>query len=548
MRTLFQSLQDHDRGYLRIVAELWGFDQPTGSGSAAAQQLAEAMLAQAPELAGSLPAEAARVLELLTRHDGRLPLEELGIRFGPLREMGAGRRDREKPWASPVSPLEVLWYRGLLARAFAESPAGPREYGFIPHDLADRLPTPTPIPRAAIGRPASKPNRFAAAGSFSVDDATTILAACRRGGWGVSDLSTERREWLLGYLLQPDSLDLLLSLLQEGGLLAPDPQPEPIREFLASGREAALASVQRLYVQAAGWNDLAQVPSLRSAGPQWPNDPILGRRAAVELLATVPVGVWWSVPDLLVAARREEPYFLRPSGGFDSWYLQRASDGAFLQGYESWDSVEGELLRYLVSGPLHWMGAVDLSQDGTALRWSPLGAQLREPKVRLKSTAGSGRSSVRPDGRIQIARLGDRVLRYQVARICQWESADRGGYGYRLSAGPLRRALAAGVTVPQTQRILTEAAGGKPPKGIVRALERWAEHGQEAELRPRLVLEVRDTSVMDQLSADGSTGRYLKERLGPTSVAVESADWEALCKAALRLGLLIGEPEEGSPQ
>jgi hypothetical protein len=61
------------------------------------------------------------------------------------------------------------------------------------------------------------------------------------------------------------------------------------------------------------------------------------------------------------------------------------------------------------------------------------------------------------------------------------------------------------------------------------------------------VLEVRDPSVVDLLSADASTGRYLRERLGPTSVAVEPTDWEALTKAALRLGLLIGEPEEGSP-
>jgi hypothetical protein len=61
------------------------------------------------------------------------------------------------------------------------------------------------------------------------------------------------------------------------------------------------------------------------------------------------------------------------------------------------------------------------------------------------------------------------------------------------------------------------------------------------------VLEVRDPSVVDLLSADASTGRFLGERLGPTSAAVEPGDWDALSKAALRLGLLIGEPEDGSP-
>lgn len=547
MRTLVQSLQDHDRGYLRIVAELWGFDQPTGSGPAASQLLSEAMLAQASEMAASLPAEAARVLELLNRHAGRLPLEELGLRFGPLREMGPGRRDREKPWASPASPLEVLWYRGLLARGFADSPAGPQEYGFIPHDLASRLPTPAPNTPAPIGRPAARPRRFAAADSLAVDDATTILAALRRRGWDVSELSPTRTEWLLGHLLQPSTLDLLLILLQEGGLLAPEPQPEPIREFLESSREAALASLQRNYLRAAGWNDLAQVSSLRAAGPQWPNDPVVGRRAAIELLATVPVGTWWSTHDLVAAARQEVPHFLRPPGGFDSWYLQRATDGAFVNGIESWDSVEGELLSYLVAGPLHWMGAVDLSSDREAFRWSPLGAQLRGPQSPLAPPGTIGRSSVRPDGRVQVARLADRTLRYQVARLCEWEIANRGSYAYRLTAGSLERALGEGLTLGQAQRILGEAAGGKPPKGILRAFERWAEHSREAQVRPRLVLEVQDAALLDRLSTQASTGRFLRERLGPTSAAVEPGDWDALSSAALRLGLLIGEPEDGSP-
>jgi len=58
MRTLAQSLQDHDRGYLRIVAELWGFDQPTGAAPAAARLLSEAMLAQASEISTTIPASA----------------------------------------------------------------------------------------------------------------------------------------------------------------------------------------------------------------------------------------------------------------------------------------------------------------------------------------------------------------------------------------------------------------------------------------------------------------------------------------------------------
>ncbi|MEK6588168.1 MAG: hypothetical protein AABY97_04940, partial [Chloroflexota bacterium] len=379
MRTLVQTLQDRDRGHLRIIANLWGVEQPAGPTPTASKLLSEAMLEQAAHMAETLPEEARQVLHFLARHEGRLPVEELELRFGPLREMGPGRRDRESPWKSPASPLEVLWYRGLLARAFADSPSGPQEYGFIPRDLAERLPSVSPVTPTPLGQPAGEPRQPALADSSAVDDATTILAALRRGLWSVSDLTAKRREWLRGFLLQPDSLDLLLFLLQEAGLVVPKPQPDPIREFLEASRVAALTQLQQTWLGSMNWNDLAHVQTLRNPGPEWPNDSILSRRAALELLRTVPAGRWWSMSEFIAAAHIEHPHFLRPPGGFEAWYLQRAQDGAFLQGFEHWQAVEGEFLQHLITAPLHWLGALDLGAGPSQFSWSPLGSQLRDP-------------------------------------------------------------------------------------------------------------------------------------------------------------------------
>jgi hypothetical protein len=503
------------------------------------------MLTEASEMAGGLPPEAVRVLELLAQHEGRLPLEDLIRRFGPLREMGPGRRDRERPWASPVSPLEVLWYRGILARAFADTPDGPLEYGFVPSDLANRLLAP-PGPRAAVGKPAPKPRRVTPADSVAIDDATTLLAAYRREGWKEAGLSDRQQEWLRPFLLQPESLDLLLVVLDEGRLLPPASQPEAVRAFLEADRSSALAALQSLYLRSPGWNDLARTGSLRPAGRGWPNDPAAGRRNALGLLASVPRGRWWSTAELIAAAREAAPHFLRPPGGIDSWYLQRASDGAFLRGFESWEAVEGELLRYLLNGPLHWLGAVDRGGGGAAFRWTAQSAALRGEGTEPARPEVSGRSSLRPDGTLQVARLASRALRYQVARLCSWEQADPGRYTYRFTAGSLRRALTAGLTLAQARQVLEQASEGDLPQGILRALERWGKHGQEARVRPQVILEVQDASLLDRLMAQASTGRFVKERLGPTMAAVEPHNWQALRNASLRLGLLIGEPEERS--
>ncbi len=124
MQPLLRTLQDHDLGHLRIVAELWGLDLSPGSPLEIARALAAAMLQPSAlhEVVDGLPADTGQALQALKASGGRMPLADLTRRFGPLREIGAGRRDREKVWRQPTSPLEALWYRGLLA---APSPIHP---------------------------------------------------------------------------------------------------------------------------------------------------------------------------------------------------------------------------------------------------------------------------------------------------------------------------------------------------------------------------------------------------------------------------------------
>ncbi len=141
MQPLLRTLQDHDFGHLRILAEVWGFDPPAGPSPQAARTLAKAMLEPSTlgEMIESLSQDARQTLQALQAAGGRMPLADLTRRYGPLREVGAARRDREKVWRQPASPLETLWYRGLLARAFADLPAGPCEFGFIPNDILDQI-------------------------------------------------------------------------------------------------------------------------------------------------------------------------------------------------------------------------------------------------------------------------------------------------------------------------------------------------------------------------------------------------------------------------
>jgi len=514
VQTLAQTLQDHDRGHLKVIADLWQLDLPNDPQPITIKVLSSAMLDRTPEILETLPGGARRALDRLLLGGGRVPMESLVRQFGPLREMGPGKRDRLEPWKEPASPLEMLWYRGLLSKAFADSDGGPQEYGFVPDDLVDRIPQVTEPENLALGKPTPAPSRILRSGGFAVDDATTILAAHRR----------DEKLDPLQFLRQPESLALLEALLEEAEILG---HPEHIGAFLQLTRTQALEQLRETWQGASNWNDLSQTSGISSQAGEWPNDPRSGRQAALDLLRTVPADTWWSVAAFVDAVHEADPGFMRPPGGFDSWYLQSPDEKSSLHGFEAWQQVEGQYLRYLITGPMLWLGLSEVSQDGSAFQLTRSGTQSKE-----------GLAKTWPDGRIRVARQADRALRYQVARLCEWERMDGGAYHYRLTARSLQAAEEQGLTAAHAHQILAEIPA---PEGMLKALKRWERAGLEAEVGRQTVLQVEDEQVLALLMKEPSTGRYLGEQLGPRSIVVDPDKWMKLREAALKLGLLIGD-------
>ncbi len=558
MQALLQTLQDHDLGHLRIIAELWGFEPPTGSALQAAEILARSMLdpENLAETCGALPPDAVRVLDLLLLRSGRLPLSDLTRRAGLLRRIGPGKRDREKPWRSPASPLEFLWYRGLISTAFADTPTGPKEFAFIPSDLLARLPRPSSQPAAAFVASAEPPVVQHMAETVAVDDAATLLAALRRQPCAGSELTPERRRGLAPFLLQPASLGWLLILLTDLGIVVADPlRPDPsaARDFLAQSRHEALTRLVRAWANSTAWNDLSHVASLSTAGKAWPNDPLATRSAVIDFLHDMPISLWHEIDPFVQAICDRHPDFQRPGGDFDSWYLQHADSGIFLQGFAYWDQIEGALLRFMIKGPLHWLGVADL---GGASKQSPASAfcltamapALFDPDFMPHDEENAQAVEVRPDGRITVPRRTPPAMRYQIARFCTWLPLDEAGYQFVLSPSSLQHAHDQGLQLKHIQTLLAEASENDVPLRLLKALQRWGERGREAFLERGTVLRVGDAALLDELASHRATARYLGERLGPTSALLRQRDMRPLLAAAARFGLLIDPlpPEDGA--
>ena len=549
MPTLAESLQGRDLGELRIIAELWGLELDAPDTRLAVQRLTPALLdlVLVEEVIAALPEAARGILNELARRS-RQPWAGFIRRHGELREMGAGRRDRERPHLQPVSPVEVLWYRGLLARAFFEIPSGAEEFAYVPDDLLKLLPQPAGAPIAPLGRPAypAEIAHLLPASDRLLDHACTLLAALRLGI--IPQVEFGELPSTAG--LPALTSRVLRKLLETAGLLDPAgmPAPEPARAFLEAPRSTALAQLTRAWLSSDTFNELRLLPGLSTEG-DWTNDPRRTRQAVLDFLAGVPPATWWSLPAFVAAVRQQQPDFQRPAGDYDSWFIRHLESGEFLRGFEHWASIDGALLRYLVCGPLHWLGMVDLAcpAPGAApasFRFTAWAGDL------LQGAAPSGLPSeemtgllARSDARLFLPRRLQRLARYQVARFCEWEKETPDGYHYRLTPVSLERARKQGLTVAHLLVLLRKHAAGIPGS-LGRALERWEQHGTQARLEALVVLRVTVPEVLQALRTSRAA-RYLGEPLSPTAVIIKPGAAHKVLAALAELGFL-GEARLGA--
>jgi hypothetical protein len=536
MPDLFDSLLKQDIGHLRIIAELWGLELDSTEADGAREELSDALLDPKllEEVMDSLSPEADSAITALVNSGGRIPWPTFTRKYGEIREAGAGKRDREKLYLQPTSSTEILYYRGLLARAFFDTKKGPQEFAYIPDDLlslisrrdsemaqkGDGSEEVVPLGRAAS--PGEKGQEIPA-NDFILDDATTMLAALRLG-------------------IEPPATrvptKVLQALLQSANLIKESvPQPEPVKVFLESSRADALASLQSAWIESESFNELWLMPGIICEG-EWRNQPQETREFLLTLLDALPEGKWWSINALIRDVKQKYADFQRPAGDYDSWFIKRESDGQFLRGFSNWDLVDGALIRYFITHILHWLGQVDLciadgATEPTSFRVIHVHATGKEDK----------KLHVSSQGLISIPRLAPRVVRYQVSRFCEWEEPKEDVYRYHISTRSLARAKEQGLKIEHLLALLAKHTDAGAPPSLIKALKRWEANGTEARVQTQVILKVSRPEVLDELRRS-KAAKFLGEALSPTTVIVRSGAVQKVMEALMELGI-VGETHMG---
>lgn len=542
MPDLLHSLLKQDIGHLRIIAEFWGLELDSNTVEDAREELSTSLLdvELAAELIDSLSPQADSAIHALVDEGGRIPWVTFARKYGDIREMGAGKRDRERPHLKPSSTAETLFYRGLLARAFFETEKGSQEFAYIPDDLLELLNNlffeeseeqapaangnpikPDSLPDVvetteALGRPASPGERGhdLLANDSVLDDATTFLAALRMGR---SDYQSDLR---------------LQALLTAANLIKNNvPQAEAVKSFLECPRADALKMLQDAWIESPEFNELRLMPSIICEG-EWRNNPQETRDFLLNLLDAIPEGKWWSLGAFVRDIKQKYADFQRPAGDYDSWFIKRASDGQYLRGFSYWDHVDGALVKFFVTNILYMLGQVDLSvaegaTEPTAFRIVTLQGEKEE----------RGKIAVTSGGKVSIPRAAPRVVRYQVSRFCEWDEDKNGDYRYHITTNSLSKAKEQGLKAEHLLVLLSKNTDAGIPPSLVKALKRWEVNGTEARVQTQVILKVSKPEILDEMRKS-KAAKFLGETLSPTTVIVRSGAIQKVMEALTELGLL----------
>lgn len=587
MRTLAESLIDYPKPLLQGIAETRGVRLVGGTPRQITDQLAAALSdadSVASAVRGLSPAAMTALARLIAAR-GRMTVATFARVAGVIRAFGPGRLARDEPWHEPANAAEELWYRALIARAFATTEQGATEFVYVPTDILPLLPplaegARPPISLAPASFPRESGPRLRRARDVLLEDACTLLIFVQAHApwawagaapdspkatfsWRERDLAALRAQ-----TLEPTALPLLLYLAGKLGWFRLDKgrlrlEMRAVRDWLDRTRQEQRRAFFLAWRDAPDWNDLCHVPGLRCVETGWRNDPLLARRAVLNHLARC-AGGWHSLDSLVTAIREADPDFQRPDGDYNSWYIQDEATSRYLRGFEDWPRVEGALITHLVTGPLHWLELVEVGfaekekgKEDAVFYLTPAGVWLlglsREPEEPAPASL-----QVHDDFTVTVppvARLWDRFRLARVAVPLPAPDASTrerphsaGGRRYRLSRDSLARAQRQGLSPERVLSFLQEASGGQVPKRVAAALVRVSPAPSSPTGEPvaprrlrlrRLTVLQADPTLLQELRGRAELVHFLNQELAPGVVVVDEKSLAALRTALHKLGYAV---------
>jgi XPB/Ssl2-like helicase family protein len=284
------------------------------------------------------------------------------------------------------------------------------------------------------------------------------------------------------------------------------------------------------------WNELAYTANIILRPSPAPLDPaheevVSSRKQVIERLLAEDVGEWHEFSTFIARTKLYIPYLLFPrqsgtragryTAGNNPYNWDFRLRRGWLTPREGWYLVEGGFIRALISGPLHWLGLVNLDADHPdAFRMVPDLALIANEELLDIHEPAWGRLIVQPNFEIIALAPVSEALLIQLDRFAERIRLEHIAQ-YRLTKASVTHAIQSGLQAETIQKILEQAADGPIPQNVQYSLIEWERQARRIELwRGVTLLEVDDATLLDELLADPAIRNLFGRRLAPLLVEV----------------------------
>lgn len=538
MPSLIKILPSYDIDLLLRIARAWKYDEVTRNRNQVEAWLVKKALddSQLKEIIESLPKKTLQAFLFIKDNNGRMPWSEFKVKFGEIRSLGPAARERFEPDLHPQSIAEELYYLGLIGKAFLDAAPEPREFAFIPDEFIGNLVSSVTTMESPAVRPVSQTEikRWQPANTRLLDHVTDCLSSLRM-----------KRSLPREYFTRAGiSANFIQAISRAAGLTTKKDEiiTEAIGKFLQSNRLTTMKEWFTIWAESIVLNDLRMIPGLEFEGI-WQNDPLFARRFILQYIQKFDLQTWYSLQSLVNGIRSAAPDFQRPAGNFDTWSIRKAGSMEYLIGREHWDEIDGAYIRYLISGPLHWLGVVDIAYnklegDAEAFRLSPLAHYLLNENTPAPALAVETPPKLAPDLTIVFPVNSSLLMRYQAGRFASIRDNSSTETRYQVTAASLIAAEAQDLMIDQLIQLLEKYIKSPIPESYKKLAHRWGKNHLEAAFEKCDLLRVKDPELITILKEHPRVSKMIKEILTSNVVVMHAGGIEIARKVLQEAGVL----------
>ena len=285
------------------------------------------------------------------------------------------------------------------------------------------------------------------------------------------------------------------------------------------------------------WNEMLYLPDINvRPGPSPLDAPheetIRGRHLLVERVEHERLNEWHDLATFIARTKLYAPYLLFPRqyGSRAERYMSGSNpygwDFRLRRGWlthrEGWHMVEGGFIRTVITGPLHWLGVVEVDNNATptTFRLTSGALFLLSDTAPRGSEIPTGRLIVQPNFELVALAPTSEALLVKLDRFAERVSLEHIAQ-YRITKVSVTRAIQTGLHAEDIKTILEQASGGDVPQNVHYSLVEWERQARRIELwRNATLLEVDESSLLDELFAHEHIRSLLGRRLAPCLVEV----------------------------